>query len=147
MPACLSQLYELRDMLQLGKGSEKNHRKMLQDPNFISLIDECEKQVALDPPHPKMEALLSILLSHFANAERSDNNEESDSATKSKVMVFVQYRQGVDEVLRHIKPHQEMLKASRFVGQSSDKKGEKGMSQKEQIEVCSTGLPAWLTID
>lgn len=118
-----------------SKKSERAHAKMLQDPNFISLLDECERQAALDNPHPKMEKLLSILLTHFANAESPDNNEEPDPASESKVMIFVQYRQGVDEILRHLKPHRAMLKPSRFVGQSSDKKGEKGMSQKEQLDV------------
>lgn len=122
----------------MGIKSSK-YKNMPKDPNFVALMKECED--AQDMKHPKMEKLESILISHFGSLDEDDGESPSSSGC-SKVIIFVQYRQGVDEVLRHLKPHHPMLRPTRFVGQSSDKKGERGMKQSEQLEVCdnSEGL-------
>ncbi|CEG83361.1 hypothetical protein RMATCC62417_17291 [Rhizopus microsporus] len=75
--------------------------------------------------HPKMEKLLSILLSHFGNLENGQ---------ASKVMIFSSFRSSVMDICRVLERHQPMVRATYFVGQATGKKG-KGLRQAEQQEI------------
>lgn len=77
------------------------------------------------PPHPKMEKLNALLQDHFA----------ADDAEETRVMVFTNFRESVDEIVAHLNANGPNIRASRFIGQAGGKGGEKGMNQKEQISV------------
>ncbi|KAF8605019.1 P-loop containing nucleoside triphosphate hydrolase protein [Ceratobasidium sp. AG-I] len=75
------------------------------------------------PPHPKMEKLNVLLQDHF----------DADDAEETRVMVFTNFRESVDEIVAHLNANGPKIRASRFIGQAGGKSGEKGMNQKEQI--------------
>ncbi|QRW05020.1 Helicase conserved C-terminal domain [Ceratobasidium sp. AG-Ba] len=75
------------------------------------------------PPHPKMEKLISLLRDHF----------DTEDAQETRVMVFTNFRESVDEIVAHLNENGPKIRAARFIGQAGGKTGEKGMNQKEQI--------------
>jgi ATP-dependent DNA helicase MPH1 len=86
--------------------------------------------------HPKMDKTVRILVDYFAQRlPESDNEDGGEAASESKAMVFVTYRPAVDEMVEVLNAHRPIIRASRFIGQGSDKHGKKGTSQKEQLEV------------
>lgn len=76
--------------------------------------------------HPKMEELLNILVQCFGQLEEGD---------ETRVMVFSSYRAVVDRIVEELSKHEPLLRATRFIGQGTDKQGNKGLAQKEQQEV------------
>ncbi|EEB92655.1 hypothetical protein MPER_08804 [Moniliophthora perniciosa FA553] len=50
-------------------------------------------------------------------------------------MVFVTNREAVEEIVQAMDAHRPLLRASRFIGQGTDVRGQKGLAQKEQLEV------------
>jgi ATP-dependent DNA helicase MPH1 len=81
--------------------------------------------------HPKVEKLKSILIQHFG----SKLPEEDATAEDTKVMVFSNYRGVVDEITDALNKEQPLIRATRFIGQGTDKQGKKGLAQKEQNDV------------
>ncbi|CAE7051632.1 unnamed protein product [Rhizoctonia solani] len=76
------------------------------------------------PPHPKMEKLNEIIVDNFKGP---DSNE-------TRVMVFTNFRESVDEIVAHLNTNKSgKVRAHRFIGQAGGKGGDKGMSQKEQL--------------
>ncbi|KAG8744675.1 3'-5' DNA helicase [Ceratobasidium sp. 414] len=75
------------------------------------------------PPHPKMQKLNDLLREHF----------DTEDAEETRVMVFTNFRESVDEIVAHLNTNGPNIRASRFIGQAGGKGGEKGMNQKEQI--------------
>ncbi|KAG9101452.1 3'-5' DNA helicase [Ceratobasidium sp. 370] len=75
------------------------------------------------PPHPKMQKLNDLLREHFG----------AEDAEGTRVMVFTNFRESVDEIVAHLNTNGPNIRASRFIGQAGGKGGEKGMNQKEQI--------------
>ncbi|GAA97189.1 uncharacterized protein L969DRAFT_21389 [Mixia osmundae IAM 14324] len=78
--------------------------------------------------HPKMAKLLEMILEHFENA--AAQGEQS-----TRVMVFCSFRAVVEEIVQSLNRHKPKISATRFVGQSTDKKGARGFTQKEQQKV------------
>ncbi|KAH7883909.1 P-loop containing nucleoside triphosphate hydrolase protein [Phlebopus sp. FC_14] len=87
--------------------------------------------------HPKMETLKMLLLQHFG-ARAGDISEEDGNGgggEDTRAMVFVTYRECVDEIVEILNQEAPLLKATKFVGQGVDKQGRKGFAQREQLEV------------
>lgn len=106
-----------------------------KDKDFANLMAEFDRQKnAGKSLHPKMEKLVSLTLTHFTNAAEDAAASESPNG-QSKIMVFVQFRDVVDEIVELFKGHEPTIRAARFVGQGTDKQGKKGINQKEQLEV------------
>ena len=104
--------------------------------------------------HPKMTKLENVVLDHFhsisaqAQAEKSSLNingitgsHHSNSnapnlkldehgVPETRVMIFVQFRDTVDDIVAMLKNHEPFVRPMGFVGQSK-----KGLSQKQQAEV------------
>lgn len=78
--------------------------------------------------HPKMEYLQNVVAAHFSSEEGYGRRDST------RIMVFCQYRECVLEIV-DILNEQVDIKATCFVGQSSDSKGNKGMRQKEQEQI------------
>ncbi|PWZ00920.1 P-loop containing nucleoside triphosphate hydrolase protein [Testicularia cyperi] len=100
--------------------------------------------------HPKMVKLKDVLLDHFDQhaidqLHQSDAIRESGrtvlggtpsssgATSETRVMVFCSYRECCNELVRYL--NDCGLRATHFVGQSRDNKGNKGMSQREQEQV------------
>ncbi|KKY37210.1 putative atp-dependent dna helicase mph1 [Diaporthe ampelina] len=108
-----------------AKGS-KYKRQILEDVNFQEMMDTIEKWQRLDGfvGHPKLSYLCENLLNHFMDAGQESN---------TRAIVFSEYRDSAEEIVRTLNKHQPMIKASIFVGQADSKRSE-GMKQKQQIE-------------
>jgi len=111
------------------KGGGKIMTAVIQDKNFSAVLERC-KELVNEPNfvgHPKLDFLCSTILRHFSDA--SERGE-----TDTKVMVFSNYRNSGEEILRVLKMHRPIIKPQIFIGQSAGKTGD-GMTQKEQQEV------------
>ena len=56
--------------------------------------------------------------------------------TATRVMIFSQYRDSVQEITDMLNVHRPLVKVMSFIGQSSAGKSTKGFTQKEQLQVC-----------
>lgn len=120
---------------ELGKNvSDKGNKK---DGELQRLIDQIKKLQGIQGYviHPKVDLLRSMLIEHFTNDETGD----------TRVMVFCSYRGVVEELVASLNEQQPLIRATRFVGQSADKKGGKGFTQVEQRKVRSSSplLARW----
>ncbi|KAG0261460.1 hypothetical protein DFQ27_002939 [Actinomortierella ambigua] len=107
--------------------------------------------------HPKLERLVGIVVEHFVqHQDRSDGIESRSSSTnadggsvpaepdvngsedqlQTRIMIFANYRESVEEITRVLDAHRPMIRVSSFVGQASAK-GKKGITQKEQQKLVS----------
>ncbi|GKT98731.1 fanconi anemia group m protein [Fusarium langsethiae] len=113
---------------QEGKGEKgsKYKRQLVQDSNFQEMMDRISKWLRTDGfvGHPKLTALADTVLNHFM-----DN--AANPATR--VIVFSEYRDSAEDIVRMLNKHRPLIKASVFVGQADSKRGE-GMKQAQQIE-------------
>ncbi|KAG1825591.1 uncharacterized protein BJ212DRAFT_1443684 [Suillus subaureus] len=113
-----------------GKKKGSTTSGLRKDKNFMALLSELEVQKVRPGGygmHPKMETLKMLLLQHFG--ARMGEGEET------RAMVFVTYRECVDEIVHILNEESPLLKVTRFIGQGTDKQGRKGFAQKEQLEV------------
>jgi ATP-dependent DNA helicase MPH1 len=118
-------LVDLRsDQEDKGQKGSKYKRQLIQDPSFIEMMDIISKWLRLENfvGHPKMTALADCILNHFM-----DNGEGT------RVIVFSEYRDSAEEIVRMLNKHRPMIKASIFVGQADSKRAE-GMKQAQQIQ-------------
>lgn len=122
------------------EGSDQKKRapsKLKSDPTFQKLLTDLEasqKQPGGFGMHPKMETLKILLVQHFGQ-RISEGDEDEEGGSDTRAMVFVTYRECVDEIVEVLNQESPLLKATRFVGQGVDKQGKKGIAQKEQLEV------------
>ena len=87
-----------------------------------------------------MDKMKTLLIEHFAQKQfdkedATANGGAPNAADDSRVMLFVSYRQCIDEVMEVLKHEQPLIRAVPFIGQGIDKNGKKGYGQKEQLEV------------
>lgn len=123
--------------------SDKDDKKKAQksalknDATFQKLLAELEAHKARPGGfgmHPKMETLKLLLMQHFGSRMAEDVGvEEAEKGTKA--MVFVTYRDCVDEIVDRLNEDRPLFRATRFIGQGQDKQGRKGFAQKDQQEV------------
>lgn len=78
-------------------------------------------------PHPKMDYLQNVIASHFAQDEENGGNG-------TRVMVFCTLRECVIEIVALLN-RLPGVKATQFVGQAADRKGNKGLRQKDQERI------------
>jgi ATP-dependent DNA helicase MPH1 len=113
---------------QEGKGEKgsKYKRQLIQDSSFQEMMDKIRDWLKTDGfvGHPKLTALADCILNHFM-----DNGENSST----RVIVFSEFRDSADEIVRMLNTHRPLIKASVFVGQADSKRGE-GMKQAQQIK-------------
>ncbi|KAI0067885.1 P-loop containing nucleoside triphosphate hydrolase protein [Artomyces pyxidatus] len=121
-----------------GKGSGFD-----KDPQFQVLMNELNLQKSHGfAPHPKMEKLKTLVVHHFGqrmgdNDVRTDgeNPAMASDADNTRVMVFVSFREAVDEIVEYLNQESPLIRATKFIGQGTDKQGKKGYAQREQLEV------------
>ncbi|KAH8883931.1 P-loop containing nucleoside triphosphate hydrolase protein, partial [Thozetella sp. PMI_491] len=108
-----------------GKGS-KYRRQLLADENFQEMMSTIEKWIKLDGfmGHPKLTYLCDTLLNHFMDAGEGSG---------TRAIVFSEYRDSAEEIVRILNTHKPLVSATVFVGQADSKRSQ-GMKQKQQIE-------------
>lgn len=136
----------LKDSLaNSGKSGKAN--PLLQDESIALVMREFEKHAKQGfPAHPKMSELKKILIQHFTSRD-SDLLAPPDAAisekTCTRAMIFANHRATVQEIVRFIETEAPFLKPTQFVGQGSDKKGNKGLAQREQLDARAIHLLCW----
>ena len=129
----------LADLIRMDPdGACKNagvRKELMSNPGFdkmMQYISTCMR----DPVymgHPKIGRLENIVLSHFLEHNEQQTGVAEDSARQTRVMIFSEYRDSVEEIVKILNRHAPLLRVMQFVGQAS--KNGKGFSQKEQLEV------------
>lgn len=114
------------DVEKQGSKGSKNKRQVIEDENFQDMMDTIDKWLKLDGfvGHPKLSYLCENLLNHFMDAGQGSS---------TRAIVFSEYRDSAEEIVRTLNKHKPMINASIFVGQADSKRSE-GMKQKKQIE-------------
>lgn len=111
---------------EVEQGKSKNKQQIIRDEHFIEMMDTIEKWQKLDSfvGHPKLSYLCENLLNHFMDA---------GEGSSTRAIVFSEYRDSAEEIVRTLNKHKPMIKATIFVGQADSKRSE-GMKQKQQID-------------
>lgn len=99
-------------------GKSKATKNLLKDENFQIAYAKLASLAAEEIEHPKIDKLKSIV------SEQVNENKES------KIIIFTQFRDSASRIASELNQTKE-IDCRIFVGQT--KKGETGMSQKEQI--------------
>ncbi|MCX8172352.1 MAG: DEAD/DEAH box helicase [Archaeoglobaceae archaeon] len=99
-----------------AKGGSKASKSIANDPSFR---DALILAMRLKKEHPKIEKLKEII------KKQLDENKDS------RIIVFTNYRDSADFLVSEVS---KIAPTAKFVGQA-DREDEKGMKQKEQIEV------------
>lgn len=109
-----------------GQKGSKYKRQLVEHPSFQDMMNKVASWMKRDGfvGHPKQTALADTVLNHFM-----DRGEDSNT----RVIVFSEYRDSAEEIVRMLNMHQPLVKASIFVGQADGKRGE-GMKQAQQIQ-------------
>ena len=122
--------------------------KILKDPHYINLMKEIERQRTQQghfPMHPKMDKLRTIAVQYFARAQMDEEDRVQAGGapnphTSTGMIIFCGYRECVEQIVEMLNEEQPMIRAHKFIGQGTDKRGGKGVRQKEQLEVRSPPL-------
>ena len=83
--------------------------------------------------HPKLMKLKEIVLEHFTKFQDMDVANKKGVATR--VMIFSQYRDSVNEIAALLAQHKPLVRVMSFIGQQSTGKSSRGLTQKEQLQV------------
>jgi ATP-dependent DNA helicase MPH1 len=133
MGMCHTHLQELSHRKDDDGQESKKAQKLSADPKFQAVMTELETQRTRGFSfHPKMDRLKGLILQHFADRTVDENTEEDEG---TRAMVFVTYRECVDEIVEMLNAEKPLIRATKFVGQGTDKQGKRGFAQKEQLEV------------
>ncbi|MFW9971685.1 MAG: helicase-related protein, partial [Candidatus Odinarchaeota archaeon] len=107
------------------KTSSKATKILASDGCLYRIYMELKKNIETFPEnliHPKFHVLVKILL------------EELEKNHESRILVFIKLRNSVNNIVRKLK-FISKIKPMRFVGQATKSEDDKGLSQKEQIEI------------
>ncbi|KAF4594675.1 ATP-dependent DNA helicase MPH1 [Ophiocordyceps camponoti-floridani] len=109
-----------------GEKGSKYRRQLIDHPSFQEMMSKISAWLKRDGfvGHPKLTALADRILNHFM-----DRGQES----ATRVIVFSEYRDSAEDIVRMLNKHRPLIKASVFVGQADGKRGE-GMKQTQQIQ-------------
>lgn len=119
-------------------------KAMEENPEFMRMMDQIRIKVKQPTfvSHPKIERLVAVVIKHFMDhQDNTDAAQTSSSSTagastpaQTRVMIFANFRESVDEISRVLEKHRPLIKVRQFIGQATAK-GKKGISQKEQQKV------------
>jgi ATP-dependent DNA helicase MPH1 len=131
---CYSYFKAIEEGAEPEEGAKSNGKKTQRDKGLLNnpltkeVIQALEAQKDKGFSHPKIEQTRNLLVQYFGAQDEAENS--------TKAMIFTTLRQCVDEIVENLRDMQPLIRVSRFVGQSQDVKGNKGMAQKEQKQVC-----------
>lgn len=104
-----------------NKKSSKGVKDLVSREEFRQFEALLEALIAKGHRHPKADLLLEIV------------NEQLSVDLDSRILIFTRFRDTAVEIVRTLEALPD-VRASRFIGQSS-KTGDKGFSQKKQVEI------------
>ncbi|MFX1599722.1 MAG: DEAD/DEAH box helicase family protein [Promethearchaeota archaeon] len=107
------------------KNSSKATKILASDGRLQRIYLELKKNLEFSPKqlaHPKYEVLVKIIL------------EELKNNPSSRILVFVKLRNSVKNIVNKLKSVPS-IEVARFVGQTTKSHDDKGLSQKQQIEI------------
>ncbi|MFX1490336.1 MAG: helicase-related protein, partial [Promethearchaeota archaeon] len=110
---------------QKKKSSSKAVKILAVDPRLRRIYIELKKNEELSPNnliHPKYSVLVDIL------------QDELKKNPTSRILVFVKLRDSIKIIVKKL-AHLEGITPIRFVGQSTKSADDKGLSQKQQLEI------------
>ncbi|KAI1421010.1 hypothetical protein F5Y12DRAFT_718976 [Xylaria sp. FL1777] len=126
-------LVQFRDEIE-GKGQKgsKYKRQIVEDASFQNMMTKMDRWVRNENfvGHPKLTHLSNTVLNHFMDA---GEGREGGAASNTRIIVFSEYRDSAEEIVRVLNNHQPLIRAAVFVGQADSKRSE-GMKQAEQIQ-------------
>lgn len=119
-----------------GKKGGKYQRQIVDDEHFKKLMNHLQPWVndVEFIGHPKLAYLREVVLNHFMDAGEGLGGADGRSASNTRVMIFVHFRDSAEEVTRVLKRHEPIIRPHVFVGQASAK-GSEGMDQKTQLSI------------
>jgi Fanconi anemia group M protein len=141
-------LFSLIGIVDGSKGTSRAKTELTRNPDFVGILDDLRDQIEPEQlnnntngsnvkpsfiGHPKLVKLKDIVLEHFRACE---NTPHAGNTKGSRVMIFSQYRDSVQEITRMLSEYKPLVNAMSFIGQQSKGTTSKGLTQKEQLEVC-----------
>ncbi|XP_065660698.1 Fanconi anemia group M protein isoform X3 [Hydra vulgaris] len=118
----------LNESIMLGKNISAKQRLLKSIPKPLSSFNS----------HPKLLKLEEIVLEHFRRI-CPNSSKSVQTPLNTRVMIFSQYRDSVQEITALLSKHEPLIKVMSFIGQGNKEtaggKNTKGLSQKEQFEV------------
>jgi ATP-dependent DNA helicase MPH1 len=135
--ACHDYLLEAQKADEDQQAENKKAKPMwIEDQSFKAIMLKLKTiQEAGGAPHPKMEKLKDILIDYFGARMQDPNPEGGPTGDATCVIVFSSFRAVVEEIVSELAGHAPLIRAAAFVGQATDKKGRKGLTQKGQHQV------------
>ncbi|KAI0022946.1 type III restriction enzyme [Xylariomycetidae sp. FL0641] len=125
-------LEQFRDETE-GKGNKASKYKLqiLEHPSFKEMMNKVSSWCRKDDfvSHPKLTCLCDTVLNHFMDA---GEGREGGGSSNTRIIVFSEYRDSAEEIVRVLNTHKPLIRAAVFVGQADSKRSE-GMKQAEQI--------------
>ncbi|KAK5624463.1 hypothetical protein RRF57_000179 [Xylaria bambusicola] len=126
-------LAQFRDEVE-GKGQKgpKYKRQIVENASFQEMMTKIDRWLRNDNfiGHPKLTELSNTVLNHFMDA---GEGREGSASSNTRIIVFSEYRDSAEEIVRVLNNHQPLIRAAVFVGQADSKRSE-GMKQAEQIQ-------------
>lgn len=117
-----------------GKGQKgsKYKRQIVEDASFQEMMTKIDRWSRNDTfvGHPKLMHLSDTVLNHFMDAGEGRGD---GVASNTRIIVFSEYRDSAEEIVRVLNTHKPLIRAAVFVGQADSKRSE-GMKQAEQIQ-------------
>lgn len=143
---CFTSLQELSSGVNAAGqqvGSKSTTSQFQKDQKLQSVIQELEtlkNQPGGFPIHPKMDKMKTLLVEHFAQQQFDKEDAQAngggqDLTGDSKVMLFASFRLCVDELVALLEKEKPLIRPVPFIGRGTDKNGNKGYGQKEQLDV------------
>ncbi|KAI0432155.1 hypothetical protein F5Y09DRAFT_165755 [Xylaria sp. FL1042] len=126
-------LVQFRDEIEgNGQKASKYKRQIVEDTSFQEMMTKMDRWVRNDNfvGHPKLTHLSNTVLNHFMDA---GEGREGGASPNTRIIVFSEYRDSAEEIVKILNKHQPLIRAAVFVGQADSKRSE-GMKQAEQIQ-------------
>ncbi|XP_028830635.1 Fanconi anemia group M protein isoform X2 [Denticeps clupeoides] len=134
----------LQGIMSDAKETARARNELQRNMDFMGLYREMEAMFTRpntgpeDPffySHPKLETLDEVVLHHFRTFSEGLGNEDVAQGVSTRVMIFSSFRESVQEIATMLNRHQPLIRVMTFMGQASAKKGVRGFTQKEQLQV------------
>lgn len=134
---------DLHSRIEPDDGNQSLNESIIAEKNMDPkerLLKSIPKPMKNFVSHPKITKLEEIVVKHFQKHQRNAAGlHSSQTPLNTRIMIFSQYRDSVQEITAVLSRHEPLVKCMSFIGQGSkdscDNKSTKGLSQKEQIKV------------
>ncbi|EGG02918.1 uncharacterized protein MELLADRAFT_38323, partial [Melampsora larici-populina 98AG31] len=124
-------------MAELKHEPSKAAKGLCSLVGYKSLLYDIEEMMRFPTfsPHPKMDKMKALIIEFFIGVSERQKGQNKDKQGTSRLMVFCNFRDVVTDIVDYLNMEQPLIKASAFIGQGTDTKGNRGMTQKQQAEV------------